>query len=280
MRAATLAPLFVLATLAQGADAAEKPPVSEAQKRACFLIKACALSEPAGLCPPEAVDKAASLEPARCQDARDLAARGLVADSDLGFRVFSFLGYKHQVVYLVEGELVLSRARLDFLLNDLPLAAKLLSAFQKNRYSAEYVDAAHTRFKGNRGDDLRGEAEHVTGSTSEGRLVYLGTGSSQLGFWKLRGRGLVQVSYFPTGPDSKRLSYKIRVVASPVNAVINAFMKMGLFKSLVQKRIRDIVTDIAEAAQKFERQGLVGIQDGQGWTEQEKQKLATLLQLP
>jgi len=276
----TLVTVNVLMALAASAAAAEKPAVSEAQKRACFLIKACALAEPAGLCPPEAVGRSASLEPARCQDARDLAARGLVANSDLGFRVFSFLGYKHQVVYLVEGELTLSRARLDFLLNDLPLAAKLLSAFQKNRYAAEYLDPAHTRFKGNRGDDLRGEAEHVTGSTSEGRLVYLGTGSSQLGFWKLKGRGLVQVSYLSTGPDGRRLSYKIRVVASPVNAVINAFMQMGVFKSLVQKRIRDIITDIAEAAQKFERGGLAGIKDDKAWTGEEKQKLEALLQLP
>lgn len=271
--------LFVLSAGAAGPVSLE-PRGTAGLERVCGLLTGCSLPEPAGLCPPALARKTVPFASARCQDARELAGRGISADTDLGFRVYSFLGHRHQVVYSVEGEVPISRARLDFLVRDLPLAAKLLTRFQRIPYLAEYLDATRTRFRASRGGDLSGEAELVSGSTEEGRLFYFGLGTSQFGFWKLKGRGLVHVTYAPIGPDGRRVTYRIRVVASPANAVINALMKLGVFKSLVERRIRQVVTDITEATLKLEMQGLAGVANRTGWTAEEKERIAAFLKLP
>src|SRR5207244_3401409 len=80
--------------------------------------------------------------------ARELHGRGVTGDDPLGARAYGLLGQKYQVAYAVEDRLALGLDRLTFLLNDLPLAAKLLTRFQGVDYKAEYLDPAHRRFRG------------------------------------------------------------------------------------------------------------------------------------
>src|SRR6185295_18204630 len=101
----------------------------------------------------------------RCQVPRELHARGVTPEGAFGFSLYRFLGRRYQVVYVLEGQLAISPARMAFLFDDLPLAARLLAHFQKVPYSAQYVDAEHHRFKGERGNGQRGEADLFSGST-------------------------------------------------------------------------------------------------------------------
>jgi hypothetical protein len=252
-------------------------PSATARMEYCSLLKKCGLSVPAAC--PEPLTRGVpdvDYDAERCEPARELSQRGVDATDPASFRLFRFLGERYQVVYRLEGRLAISEARLHFLLDDLPLAAALLTHFQKTRYQAEYLDEpARRSFRGRRGDNLDGEATRVAGDPVGRDLVYFGRGTSRIGPWKLRGLGLVQVRY-ASEPGGKGLRYQVRVVAAPVNAVLNLVMRTGIFRRIVLGHIREILDDVAEAGAKLEKQGL-----GEGaFSAKQKEKIASLLRLP
>jgi hypothetical protein len=253
-------------------------PSPEARVEFCSLLRKCGLPAP-----PACTDALSGgvdgveYDAERCGPARDLTVRGIDPADPAAFRVFRFLGARYQVVYRLEGQVAISEARLAYLLDDLPLAAALLSYFQKTPYAAEYLDEPpHRRFKGSRGDNLEGEATLLVGRPGDRDLVYFGRGTSRIGPWKLRGLGLVQVRHAPAA-DGKGLRYDVRVVAAPVNAVVNLMMRMGIFRRIALGHIRDVLDDIADASAKLDKQG---VPEGAPFSAQQKDGIAVLTRLP
>jgi hypothetical protein len=217
----------------------------------------------------------------RCGETRRLFEQGLLPTDPLGARVYRLLGRRHRVVYSIEGRAPISRPRFLYLLDDLPLAAKLLSRFQGKPYSAEYLDGpARRRFRGGRTGVLTGEAELIARGPGEGRLSYFGLGTSNVGFWSLKGLALLELEFAPVDANGRRLAYRIEVVASPVNAFYDMVMRLGLFRSLVEGRLREVIGDTTQAMAKLEAGGLGAIATGPDWTPEEKTKLTALLRLP
>src|SRR5512145_3420360 len=105
-------------------------------------MKGCGLAAPDGWCSDEASRGVQGLryDETRCRDARELSTRGVRNDDLTGYRLFAFLGHRYRVEYAVKGEVALSAARLSYLMNELPLAARLLTEMQGTRYTAEYLD--------------------------------------------------------------------------------------------------------------------------------------------
>ena len=247
----------------------------------CGLVLGCGLPAGTVACPSVASTgvKGVEYDARRCEAPRTLVARGVQPDAPRHHAVFRFLGRRYQVAYDVTGDLPLSPVRLSYLVEDLPLAARLLTHFQGVAYSVEYLDADRSRLKASRAGTLAAQAEQVSGSTGEGVLYYYGNGTSQLGPWKLRGQALVEVRYQPA-PSGRGLRYRVRILASPANAVINAFMNLGLFKSVLRRKVEEVLRDITEASAKLDRQGLAGLTAAAGWSDDEKRRVAALLARP
>ena len=244
----------------------------------CGLVRGCALPPGAVACP--ATDGGVGgveYDARRCEAPRALVARGITPDAPRHSALFGFLGRRYQVAYDVSGELPLSAMRLSFLIEDLPLAARLLTHFQGVAYSVEYLDADRSRLRASRAGTLEAVADQVSGSSTEGVLYYYGSGSSRLGPWKLRGQALVEVRYAPA-PSGRGLRYRIRILASPANAVVNAFMNLWIFKSVLRGKVEEVLRDITQASAKLDRQGLSGLPAG--WTDDEKRRIAALLARP
>ena len=266
-------PTLLLALLLQAASPTPDPRLTEF----CSLVRACALPGGAVTCAPEVsggVD-GVKYDATRCEAARTLVGRGITPEAPRHYSLFRFLGRRYQVVYDVTGELPLSPARLGYLVEDLPLAARLLTHFQGVAYSAEYLDADRSRVKASRAGTLAAEAEQVSGSPREGLLYYYGYGTSNLGPWKLRGHALVEIR-FQGAPSGRGLAYRVRILASPDNAMINAFMSLGLFKSVLRGKVEDVLKDITEASAKLDREGLAGV-SAAGFSEDDKRRIAALL---
>lgn len=274
--------VVALVVLATASLARAEEPTDPARVRYCGLMRGCGLPVPDGWCNEEASKgvKGLKYDEAACKDARELHARGVRNDDLDGYRLYAFLGHRYRVEYAVSGEVALSAARLTYLMSELPLAARLLTRFQGTRYAAEYLDEGHRRFKGNKGSKLSGEADLLSGAPQEGLVWYFGVGASKVGPWRLRGRSLMRFEFAPAGGDMRRVAYKVRIVTTPANAVLNALMNMGLFKSIVNGEIREMVEDVTEASRKLDAQGPAVVRSGADWTTEEKAKLEALLRLP
>jgi hypothetical protein len=196
-----------------------------------------------------------------------------------GASIREILGLRYRVVFRVRGTADLSPERLAFLLDELPLAARLLTFLRKTPYAAEYLDAERRRFRGRRGKDLAGEAELVAGAAREGAVYYFGTGSSKLAFWRLRGQGLLRAEFERSGPGGG-LGYRLTVVAAPANAFVNALMKLGLFKGAVEGHLRAVLADITAAATRLEKEGVEAVVKNPSFTPAERARLPALLALP
>ena len=95
----------------------------------------------------------------------------------VGSRLYRLLGRRYRASYTVDDRVALGEARLTFLMNDLPLAARLLTHFQRRRYEVRYLDDTRTHFWGRKED--QGLACVVTtttldegGDTEAGYCIY------------------------------------------------------------------------------------------------------------
>lgn len=245
----------------------------------CGLLVRCGMRVQAGFCSPalSAGVKGVTYDDARCAEARDLRARGVTPTEPVGSRLYRLLGRRYRASYTIDDSVRLGEARLSFLMNDLPLAARLLTHFQKRKYEARYLDGSHTHFWGRKGDALVGEARLVSGSVPERRLVYFGRGTSKVAFWRLGGNGFLQFDFQPAPAG---VSYRLKLIASPDSGFINAIMNTGLFKRVVYGHMREVLDDITQAAEKLAKDGGTSIQRSREWSEEEKAKIAAFLQLP
>jgi hypothetical protein len=270
----------LLAAVVAAATPSPSPPAGPSElslRQYCSILARCGLPVPDNRCAEPLTRGVEDVEydEARCTEPRRLFARGVRPEGDLGFRLYRFLGRRYRVVYPIEGRLELSAPRMDLLLADLPLSARLLSRLQKVDYQAEYLDPDHTRFRGRRGKGLSGEAEIVAGGARERDLAYFGHGRSQVGPWSMSGVGLVFVDYEAAGP--RALAYRLHVVATPTNAFYNFLMNRGVFKSVLVGKVREILTDIAEGSQKLDAQSAMLLTDKE-WSPEERAKIMLILQ--
>lgn len=260
-----------------------KPRIPASQRDFCNLVRGCGLPEPAGYCPAaSALEKPKfAFDSTRCREARLLNSRGVgPSHPSIGYKLYRFLGMEYRVIYVIEDELPISEARLAYLLADLPLAARLISHFMKEPYSAEYLDAARTHFKGTKGKRLRGDATMISGSSAERRLFYFGFGTATVAWWTLKGPALLDFAYAspPGRPNVQK--YKMNLLVFPGNGVINGIMNLGLFRKVVLGKVREVLKDITTTAQKLAAGGAAEILSDKTWSAEEKKKIEAFLKLP
>lgn len=268
------------------APAVKSPPqkrVTEGQKDFCHVVRGCGLPEPAGYCPaPADLGKPAFIyDIPRCLEARLLTSRGVTPSHPVvGYKLYRFLGMEYRVIYEIEDHIPISEARLAYLLNDLPLAARLVSHFRKEPYTAEYMDAERSEFKGTKGKRLRGQARLISGDTQEKRLFYFGYGVAEVAFWKLKGPALMDFSYAADAVKGKGLKYKMKLLVFPGSGVINSIMNLGLFRKVVLGKVKEVLVDITESARMLANGGGAELLRRSDWTPAEKKKIEEFLKLP
>lgn len=265
------------------APAPAKMRIPDTQKDFCNFVRGCGLPVPTGYCPdPSTLEKPKfAYDSARCQEGRTLTARGVAPSHPLyGYNLYRFLGMEYRVLYTIEDELPVSDERFAYLLADLPLAARLVSHFRSEPYTAEYIDPQHTHFKGTKGKRLRGDATLISGSSGEKRLFYFGYGVATVAWWTLRGPVLMDFSYVDAPGKAKVLKYKMKLLVFPGNGIINGIMNLGLFKKVVLSKVKEVLSDITETARKVSSGGAAEILTSKDWSQEDKKKIEAFLKLP
>ncbi|MEO8358823.1 MAG: hypothetical protein ABI672_02240 [Vicinamibacteria bacterium] len=216
---------------------------------------------------------------ARCAESRDLFVHGVSPLTLMGGFVYPFLGGRYRVVYDIAGEAPISEARFDYLAEDLPLAARLATRFSKTKYVMKYADAAQKRFHAERDDKLTGDAEMLFQDRAQERRVYYGWGRSKFGFWQLNGSAYVDIRVRPSVKDPKGITYDIRILTAPVNAMVNAIMRMGLFRGYVVGQIEDTMKDLIGAASALSAENLDKTLNDPAFSPEEKDRIRNLAAL-
>lgn len=269
---------------AKPAKPAQPSKITDGQRDFCNMVRGCALPMPQGYCPdPRLVPKPDFVyDSARCAEARLLNGRGVTPGHPLyGYKLYRFLGMEYRTLYTIEDALPISEQRLAYLLADLPLAARLVSRFRNEEYTAEYVDAERRHFKGTKGKRLRGDATLISGSSGEKRLFYFGSGTTTVAWWTLKGPALMDFSYSADAADPKLLRYRMKLLVFPGNGVINGIMNLGLFRKVVLSKVKEVLKDITETAKLLAAPGAAEkIQSAADWSPEEKKKIADFLKLP
>jgi hypothetical protein len=257
--------------------------ISEGQRDYCQVVLYCGLPMPKGYCPDSAAigPPRFSFDQTRCFEARQLSARGVGPDHPrVGYRLYRFLGMEYRVIYQVEDFIPISASRLAYLLQDLPLAAKLISYYRNAPYSAQYVDLQHKSFSGTKGKHLKGEATLISGDVNEKHLFYFGTGVAEVAWWVLKGPALMDFHYDINAKDPKSVHYVMKVLVFPGSGFINKIMNLGLFRKIVLSKIREVLEDITETAISLAKSGGQDILKNKTFTAEEKTKIETFLKLP
>lgn len=253
---------------------------AESPKPACALFKACSLGIAISGCTEDQSRKVKGVEydESRCSEPRDLLDHDVSPLSEIGERVYPFLGGRYRVVYDLKGEAPVSQARFDYLAEDLPLAAHLATRFSKTKYVMRYAEGNPRRFHASRADKLTGDAEllFVEEDPGQKRRTYFGWGSSKFGPWRFRGSAYVDLRVHPTALG---IAYDLRIRTAPVNAVVNAIMRMGVFKGHVIGQIEDTMKDIVGAAQALTPENLRLILDDPDFTPDERERVRALAAL-
>ena len=265
--------LFLAAASALAGD----PP-----KPACALIKACALPIEAPSCSAEQSRPLEGVvyDAQRCSEPRDLLSHGVTPEAGLGPFVYPFLGGRYRLIYDISGEAPISEEKFDYLAQDLPFAAKLASRFSKTKYEIRYVDATAKRFHAARGNQLEGDAELLFQDAQPRRRAYYGWGSSKFGPWKLRGSAYVDIRIRRSPAPAKGIAYDVRIRTAPTNAMVNAIMRMGLFKGMVTGQIEETMKDLVGAAAALSREGVESVLKDPAFSPDEREKVRKLAALP
>ena len=257
-------------------------PASEPPKPACALVKACGLAIAVPGCTVENSRPISGViyDAQRCSEPLDLLAHGVIPEVGMGAYVYKFLGGRYRVVYDITGDAPVSEAKFDYLAQDLPLASKLATRFSKTKYSIQYVDAVSKRFHAARSDKLDGDAELLFHDGPAKRRTYYGWGSSKFGPWRLNGSAFVDIRVRPSAKTLQGITYDVRIRTAPVNAMVNAIMRLGLFKGHVIGQIEDTMKDLVGAAAALSTQGVDSILKDPAFSAEEREKVRILAALP
>ena len=214
---------------------------SEIDKEICAIIVGCNLKPIVGC------KNHDQLGPQRCTEAHELYERGLDPTDVKNADVYDFLGHDLRIVYDVERDLPIKPKQLLFMLNDLPLATKIVSRVRMTPYIFEYTSKDHRSFNIAKGEEAKGKARMISGSPDEGTIYYFGIGSINMGLIRATGPALVRFSYsaIPGKPYMVRCRMKVVIVMN--NKVMGSFLNIGIVRHRIIEKIDQILNDVSES---------------------------------
>ena len=172
-------------------------------------------------------DRRSHLRRAKCVEPKDLLAHGVTPDAGAGPHLFAFLGGRYRVVYDIAGEAPISEAKFDYLAQDLPLAAKLASRSRRRLTRCATWMPPRSASMPRRGDN----SWETPNSSSSIPPLKDGSTSAQghrsSAHWRFRGSAYVDIRIRPGTKGPGGVAYDVRIRTAPVNAMVNAIMRLG-----------------------------------------------------
>lgn len=188
-----------------------------------------------------------------CRPYWELKNRGVQLQTPRALEIYDYLGREYRVTYQLKGVLPVNESMLLYLFEHMPFTAHLVNAYRNTKYTIGYKSSDRRNFDGDNGGNLSGRfywmMQDSLGQHKGLRNVFWGYGRTKVMMWKMHGVAVVFLDLYPI--DKKHTRYDLRAVVFPSNGFLNGIMKMDMFRSVVQDKIFEIVSNIDKASNAF-----------------------------
>ncbi len=190
-----------------------------------------------------------------CAPYLELKRRGLPIDSYRTRDLFRYMGRQYRVIYKIDGTLPVSKEAMMYLFSNMEFTAQLVNAYRKTKYTITYETPDRRKFSGDNGDNLFGNfvwlLNDSAGLDTGMHHVFFGRGRTKILNKNLYGTATAILDLREKNKDS--VAYEFRAIVSPSGPILNTLMNLGVFKSVVNGKIREIIDNIEQAASEFSK---------------------------
>lgn len=189
----------------------------------------------------------------RCSLLREVETRGRLTPTSLRERLLEELSNRFAVELDFSGEVELSGWVVDYLLENMPETAALVSTYTDNEYRATQADETPgpASFFVTNTTSFAADFIYLSSLTtpSISRHMFFESGHARVLLWRVWGNSIVRYNLRKRGPDNAR--YDIRIHVFTDSRVLRTVLESGLFRYFADRMFRGILGDIETAVRRF-----------------------------
>lgn len=199
---------------------------------------------------PYATDKGARR---RCELLREIESEDALASHPLRERMLKELSNRYRVRMKFSGDVDLPGRAVDYLLENMPETAALVSAYTNEDYRATQADATPgpKSFFVTNNDSFAAEFTFLFSriSPAASRHMFFESGHARVLLWKIWGNSFVRYGLVKSGDESADYDIEIHVFTS--SRVLRTVLGSGLFGYFAERMFNGILSDIESAVHRF-----------------------------
>lgn len=189
----------------------------------------------------------------RCDLLREIEGDGEVASEPLRARVLQELANRFAVEMDFTGSVALPGRAVDYLLENMPETAALVSAYADKEYQATQTDGTPgpKSFFVTNGASFAARFTFLSSRTSPdvSEHMFFESGHADVLFWRVWGSSFVRYHLHKDGDKSAR--YDIRVHVFTDSRLLRAVLGSRLFRYFADRMFKGILNDIESAVRRF-----------------------------
>ncbi len=189
----------------------------------------------------------------RCDLLREIESRGRVASQPLRELVLEELSNRFAIELDFSGDVALPGRVVDYLLDNMPETAALVSAYSDKEYRATQTDATPgpESFFVTNSRSFAARFTFLSSHTSPGisEHIFFEGGHADVLFWRVWGYSFVHYNLRKDGGDSARYDIKIHVFTN--SRLLRTVLRSRLFGYFANRMFKSILSDIESAVHRF-----------------------------
>lgn len=189
----------------------------------------------------------------RCALLRDIETGDTPISPALRDQILQELSNRHAVELEFAGTVRLPGPVIDYLLENMPEAATLVSSYTDNEYGATQVDATPgpQGFFVTNNSTFAANFTYLTSriSSSASEHMFFESGNAKVLFWTVWGNSFVRYNLQKQHKDASRYDIKVHVFTD--SRLLHMVLKSGLFKYFADRMFDGILSDIEAAVGRF-----------------------------
>lgn len=189
----------------------------------------------------------------RCTLLQEIESRGTLTPQSLRERILEELSNRFGVELDFTGDVELPGRAVDYLLENMPETAALVSTYTDKEYRATQADTTPgpESFFVTNTTSFAADFVYLSSHTSPAvsRHIFFESGHARVLLWRIWGNSIVRYELRKDSRENARYDIKIHVFTD--SRVLRTVLESGLFKYFADRMFRGILDDIESAVRRF-----------------------------